>query len=74
MIKAFKMLDADGDGMISRAELQSTFVGASIDGEDADEFWSKLIDDVDTDRDGQISEGEFRHHMMQVHRNRATFV
>jgi len=62
--RVFKMIDADGDGRISRQELQSVFGTAQLEGGEA--TWLEIMEQVDTDNDGFISYEEFNEHMFDV--------
>ncbi|XP_076935473.1 putative calcium-binding protein CML36, partial [Bidens hawaiensis] len=59
LIQAFRMLDADGDGRITRSELTNllTRIGGS-EPLSSDEL-SLIIDEIDADGDGTISLEEF---------------
>ena len=49
------VLDADGDGTISKDELMDTMEEAGITEEDAE----RLVKEIDTDGDGQISDKDW---------------
>lgn len=51
----------DGNGQISKKELKELFINIEID----DDSWNKVIQGVDTDKDGQISLAEFKNMMME---------
>ncbi|XP_067944951.1 EF-hand calcium-binding domain-containing protein 7-like isoform X2 [Watersipora subatra] len=57
LMKAFKKIDANGDGFISHAELKKvmTTKGEKM----SDEEVSKLIDEVDENKDGKLDYREF---------------
>lgn len=67
--KVFKMLDADGDGKISRQELQSVFGTSQL--EEGEATWLEIMEQVDTDKDGFISYEEFNEHMFEVIKRRS---
>jgi len=46
-----KIIFKDGNGQISKKELKELFINIEID----DQSWNKVIQSVDTDKDGQIS-------------------
>ena len=52
------MLDSDGDGAISSAELQDVFASQATTHSDAS-FWKDVMAQVDTNNDGFISYEEF---------------
>lgn len=58
---AFKVFDSDGSGKITAAELRE-MLGGDVGGQE--EVWTKLIDEVDTDRDGEIDLMEFKNMMV----------
>ena len=66
------MLDSDGDGAISSAELQDVFASQATTHSDAS-FWKDVMAQVDTNNDGFISYEEFQQHMFDVVNKRATF-
>ena len=51
--KAFKMFDKDGNGSLSIAEIIEVFGGDSS-------YWTKIIEEVDSNHDGEIDFNEFR--------------
>lgn len=51
------MFDEDGSGSISRAELKNVF--ETSDKKD-DALWNEIFNEVDIDKDGQISFEEFK--------------
>lgn len=53
-MSVFKMFDKDGDGKISRLELQTIMSGMKID----DEEWKKILEECDRDKDGEINLNE----------------
>jgi len=63
------MLDADGDGKISRQELQSVFGTSQL--EEGEATWLEIMEQVDTDKDGFISYEEFNEHMFEVIKRRS---
>ncbi|CAD8068194.1 unnamed protein product [Paramecium sonneborni] len=52
---AFKMFDIDGNGVISKNELESIFGGIEIDSQ----AWEDILDKFDFNKDGVIEEEEF---------------
>ncbi|KAM3131260.1 hypothetical protein pb186bvf_016578 [Paramecium bursaria] len=54
LMSVFKMFDKDGDGKISRLELQTIMSGMKID----DEEWKKILEECDRDKDGEINLNE----------------
>ena len=69
---AFKMLDKDEDGHISKQELINTF-GSGHVAEKNSEIWDEIMNEVDKDQDGMISFEEFTNAMQGVVEHRATF-
>ena len=58
----FKIFDSDGNGKISVEELKAIFSGGTLVNEDSEEtksVWLKIMQEVDTDNDGNISYDEF---------------
>lgn len=53
--QAFKMFDLDGNGFISKSEIETIMGGAEMD----DETWKQIMEDCDTNKDGLISQNEF---------------
>lgn len=53
-----RVFDADGNGLIDREELKR--VMASLNEELSEEDLSAMINEADTDKDGQISFEEFK--------------
>ena len=66
------MIDQDGDGQISKEELQSTFGGGHV-AERGSIIWDDIMKEVDNDNDGLISFDEFTEGMRTVIDHRATF-
>lgn len=64
MQKAFNVFDADGSGSISAAELRATMNGLNV--KLTDEEVNDMIEECDTDGDGEISYPEFAHMMKLV--------
>jgi hypothetical protein len=58
----FSQLDADGDGQVSKAELEQAFAGAQSDKikEKASSLADALLNKLDTDGDGKVSENEMK--------------
>ena len=65
---AFNLLDVDGNGSISKEELQQMF-GAGHD----EAVWDDIMREVDADGDGDISFQEFEAAMKKVLQHRITF-
>jgi calcium-dependent protein kinase len=67
---AFKLIDTNGDGLISCNELKEVFQGVhefiQITLEDYDKLWAKIIQEVDTNCDNLISFQEFYDDMNAV--------
>ena len=63
---AFNVLDIDGNGTISLEELKLCFSYSDLDNEEINEenLWQKMLADIDTDQDGNISFDEFKNHML----------
>ena len=55
--QAFSMMDADGNGSISRQELKQVFETAE---KKDDELWNQIFTEVDADGDGAITFEEFK--------------
>lgn len=58
----FKIFDSDGNGMISVQELKDVFSGGTLlntNFEETESVWQKIMQEVDTDSDGNISYDEF---------------
>ena len=51
--KAFKMFDKDGNGLLSIAEIIEVFGGD-------DAYWRKIIEEVDSNNDGEVDFNEFK--------------
>jgi Ca2+-binding EF-hand superfamily protein len=64
------MFDLDGNGFISKQELKDVFQGAQELSSGAlvleDGIWTKIIQEVDTNRDNLISAEEFLQSMQAV--------
>jgi len=60
--QAFHLFDQDNDGYITRAELANVMGGIDMD----DEQWKKLVEEVDTNKDGKISQEEFTNLLMRA--------
>ena len=69
---AFRMLDANSDGQISKDELRAVFGGGHVSGR-GEQVWDEIMQQVDTDNDGSISFVEFTNAMKGVIEHRATF-
>ncbi|PFH47555.1 hypothetical protein AMATHDRAFT_67515 [Amanita thiersii Skay4041] len=64
MIEAFKVFDKDGNGKISREELQE--VMSSLGEELTEQQLQSMIEEADLDGDGEICFNEFRRMMFSV--------
>ena len=53
LAKAFKMFDKDGNGKLSIEEIIEVFGGE-------ENYWKKVIEDVDLNKDGQVDYKEFK--------------
>lgn len=63
----FKMFDTNGDGSISIDELKAVFQGSILGNEGAtQEVWTKIMSEIDKDKNGVISYEEFFYQMMMV--------
>jgi len=71
--RAFRFFDEDGDGQISREELEKIFGCGAMPSEQFDKLWREIMAEVDQDKDGLISETEFKERMLDVISKRATF-
>ncbi len=58
LINAFRLLDEDGNGRISRQELKRVIEG-DLSIVRSEDFYSSIIKEVDLDGDGEISYYEF---------------
>jgi calcium-dependent protein kinase len=62
ILAAFRVFDVNGDGQISKAELEEVIVSQGTDPEELD----KLLDPWDVDGDGQLSLEEFRSMVLNI--------
>lgn len=59
LLHAFKMLDLDGNGRISKEELREV-LGKEMKAEDnSEEYWERMVNEVDKNGDGEIDYSEF---------------
>lgn len=64
---AFKMFDADGNGVISINELKDVFSGVhELTSEEDNLLWNQILQEVDTNHDSVISHEEFFTSMQAV--------
>jgi len=57
LMSAFKMIDKDGSGMISVDELKQAF--DSTGDKKEEKLWLQIMEEVDKNKDGEISLEEF---------------
>lgn len=57
LMLAFNLMDADGNGSISRQELKNVFETSEKKDE---ELWTEIFDEVDVNGDGAITFEEFK--------------
>ena len=57
LMLAFNVMDADGNGSISRQELKNVFETSEKKDE---ELWTEIFDEVDVNGDGAITFEEFK--------------
>ena len=68
------MFDADGDGLISKQELQQVFFGGAADElMDFEKVWNEVCRGADTDNDGKLSYDEFEGVMLEVIQQKDSF-
>ena len=60
--KAFKMFDKDGNGLLSIDEIIEVFGGDAS-------YWKKIIEEVDSNNDGEVDFGEFKIMMINMDKN-----
>ena len=60
---AFSMMDLNGNGGISRQELKNVFETSEKKDE---ELWVQIFDEVDINKDGEITFEEFKQTMDQI--------
>lgn len=70
---AFKIFDADGNGVIDLNELKQVFARGNASGK-TEEVWKELMESADTNKDGVIDFAEFQNSMLEVLKHRATFL
>ena len=63
LLFAFKMFDKDNSGTISKEELREVFETGE---KKEDELWQEIFNEVDLDKDGEITFEEFRLGMRKV--------
>ena len=68
---AFNLIDADGNGELTKAELQAVFAGGSA-GNEGEAVWDELVAEVDEDNDGVITFVEFEKAMKSMIAKQAT--
>lgn len=59
------MFDENGDGHITKNELQKVFCGGNMQETD-EELWAEMMKEVDRDEDARISYAEFSEAMTSV--------
>mmetsp|Transcript_4957 Transcript_4957/g.3568 ORF Transcript_4957/g.3568 Transcript_4957/m.3568 type:complete len:181 (+) Transcript_4957:1041-1583(+) len=60
LLAAFKLIDKDASGLITKNELQAVF---DSNGQKDPQLWEDIMREVDTNNDGQISMEEFTNSM-----------
>ena len=70
---AFNALDSSGDGKITADELETAFSRGNLTGDLSSHgikfnvnYWQKVMVDIDTNKDGEISFEEFETYMMDL--------
>jgi calcium-dependent protein kinase len=69
LMLAFQLMDADGNGSISRQELRNVFETSEKKDE---QLWNEIFNEVDADGDGAITFDEFRATMDQIVQKRSS--
>ena len=64
--KDFKELDTDGDGQVSRKELDSSLADMKVEGQDLEQARQQILQQADTDGDGVLSQEEFERAKAEV--------
>ena len=70
---AFKIFDADGNGVIDLSELKAVFARGNASGKTED-VWKEIMESADANKDGVIDFAEFEKSMLDVLKHRATFM
>ena len=62
LLKAFRMFDKDGNGVLSVDEIIEVFGGD-------EQYWKKIIEEVDLNKDGMVDLEEFKKMMGNLNTN-----
>lgn len=66
--QAFDLFDIDQNGQITPLELKHILSNASNKQDISDEEWEAIIQEFDTNGDGQINFAEFKNMMLQMNK------